>query len=297
MIRGDLEDVDALRRGMADCRWVFHLAGYAKNWSPDPTTYQRLNVDATARIFDLAAEQRVERVVWTSSCVTLGPSRVGRRTAEGGAIDEDSPRVTDRFFTEYEASKHRAEQMALARADEGLPVVIVNPTRVFGPGHLTEGNSATRLIDDYDRGRVPILLNRGVNVGNYVLVRDVAEGMILAMDRGRPGERYLLGGENIRLKELFRLVDQATGRRHFQLPLMKVAPMVFSHLLQWRAEWFGVYPTITPGWMRTFMTDWAFSIDKARRELGYNPTPLADAVRETCDWLQRVRPEAVNDNA
>ena len=103
-------------------------------------------------------------------------------------------------------------------AADGFPVVIVNPTRVYGPGNLTEGNSATRLIDQYDRGLMPFLLNRGRNVGNWVLVDDVVEGHLLAMEHGRIGQRYLLGGENASLADFFRGVDQATGKRHFKLP-------------------------------------------------------------------------------
>jgi farnesol dehydrogenase len=164
---------------------------------------------------------------------------------------------------------------------------------VYGPGHLTEGNSVARLIDDYDRGRVPILINRGVNVGNYVLVDDVVRGHLLAMERGRVGERYILGGENATLREFFRLVDRISGKRHFQLSTRRFIPLAFAWWQKKRAEWFGAFPTITPGWVRTFLADWAYRSDKAVRELGYWPTPLDEGLRITYDWLQRVRKESV----
>ena len=188
----------------------------------NPRTYERVNVDGMLQVFEAARRQGVERVVWTSSIVTLGP------TPPGVVGDEEMPRMTDKFYTEYEESKTRAERKALQWATEGFPVVIVNPTRVYGPGHLTEGNALARLIDDYDRGRVPVLLNRGVNVGNYVLVDDVVAGHLLAMEKGRVGQRYILGGENASLREFFRTIDRVTGKRHFQLPIWRFTPLAFA---------------------------------------------------------------------
>jgi nucleoside-diphosphate-sugar epimerase len=285
LVAGDITDIDSLRRGMQGCDRVFHLAAYAKNWAPDRDTFFRTNVQGVRNVFTVAKELGVHRVVWTSTCVTFGP------TPPGVTGDENMPRLTPRYFTEYEQTKAIAEQEALKMAGEGFPLVIVNPTRVYGPGNLTEGNSATRLIDQYDRGLMPFLLNRGRNIGNWVLVDDVVEGHLLAMEHGQIGERYLLGGENASLLNFFRRVDEVSGKRHFQLPLLDISPLVLAWMLKKRAEWFGIYPTITPGWVRTFADDWVYSTAKAERELGYRPTPLAEGLRITYEWLQRVRKE------
>lgn len=286
IVPGDITDPDSLRRAMTGCTRVFHLAAYAKNWARDPRTFHRLNVEGMRNVFQAARHGDVERIVWTSSIVTLGP------TPRGVVGDETTPRSTPRYLTEYEESKTIAEREALDLAADGLPVVIVNPTRVYGPGHLTEGNALARLIDDYDRGRVPILLNGGVNIGNYVLVDDVVLGHVRAMEHGRVGERYILGGENVTLREFFRTIDRVSGKSHFQFPLWRLAPLTFAWLQKKRAQWFGVYPTITPGWVRTFLVDWAYQSAKAARELGHYPTPLEDGLRTTYAWLQRVRREA-----
>jgi len=283
IVRGDITDRESLRRGVEGCDRVFHLAAYAKNFARDPRTYFDQNVQGMRNVFDAAAAAGVARVVWTSTCVTLGA------TAPGAIADEDTPRFTDRYYTEYEETKAAAEREAQQRAAAGFPVVIVNPTRVFGPGHLTEGNSLTRLIDDYDRGRFPFLPNFGRNIGNWVLVDDVAEGHILAMERGQIGHRYLLGGENASLKQFLDLVNEVSGRRHLRIPLGKLLPLAFSGYLKLQARLLGIYPAITPGWVRTFTVDWAYRCDKAVRELGYRPTPLREGIRITYEWLVQLR--------
>lgn len=285
IVAGDITDRESIRRGIEGCDRVYHLAAYAKNWAPDPQTYWQMNVEGMRNLFDAAEAAGVQRVVWTSTCVTTGPS------FDGKPIDEQTPRPTSRCYTEYEETKTIAEREARERAAAGFPVVIVNPTRVYGPGHLTEGNALSKLIDEYDRGRVPILLNRGRNIGNWAYVEDVAEGHILAMERGRIGARYLLGGENTTLKEFFQAVDAVSGKRHIQISMKTLVPLWFAWLQKQRARWLGVYPRITPGWVRTFAVDWPYCCDKAVRELGYAITPLAEGLRRTYEWLLRVREE------
>lgn len=283
LVRGDILDSDSLARAMDGCDYVFHLAGYAKNWSRDPNIYHDINVKGTKNVFQLALEQGVQRVIWTSSVVTFGP------TPPGVMADETFDRTTSHCSTEYEKSKLSAEHEAIPYLAKGLPLVTVNPTRVFGPGLLTEGNVLSKLIDNYDRGKVPFLFNRGINIGNYVMVDDVARGLIQAMERGRVGEKYILGGENASLSQLLHMIDRASDRRHFQIPLLKYGPMVFAWLLQKRAELFGIHPTITPGWVETFSLDWACRCDKAQKELGYEPTPLKTAIEQTYQWILDVR--------
>ncbi len=283
LVTGDILDRDSLERGMAGCSRVFHVAAYARNWARDPRAFFTHNVEGTRNVFAAARAVGVERVVFTSTVVTLGP------TPRGVVADEDTPRSTPRFFTAYEESKTLAEREALRCAAEGLPVVIVNPTRVYGPGKLTEGNSVTLMIDLYDRGKLPVLLDGGGSVGNYVLLDDLVRGHVLAMDKGRAGERYLLGGENVSLKKLFELVDEVSGKQHRQVPLPRFLAMAYAHLEEGKAEWFGAYPRITPGWVATFLRDWAYSCAKAERELGYTTTPLREGIRLTYEWLVSSR--------
>ncbi|MEP0822181.1 MAG: SDR family oxidoreductase [Ignavibacterium sp.] len=280
-VEGDLMNRDSLRRGMEGCTQVYHLAAYAKNWSRDPAVFYRQNVDGMKLVFDTAREVGVKRVVFTSTIVVYGP------TPPGVVGDETMPRITQRCFTEYEESKTIAHREALKHVDRGQDIVMVNPTRVYGPGKLTEGNSVTLMISMYDKGKLPVLLNRGLNVGNYVFVDDLVRGHILAMERGRTGESYILGGENASLKGLFELVDEISGKRHFQINLPPRLAYFYAGIEQKKAEWFGLYPQITPGWVETFLHDWAYSTAKAEREIGYTVTPLREGIRITYEWLKQ----------
>jgi len=280
-VTGDILDRDSLRRGITGCTEVFHLAAYARNWAEDPSLFFRLNVEGARNVFEVAVEAGVRRIVYTSTVVVFGP------TPRGVVGNEEMPRTTPRFFTEYEESKVVAEREALQLTSKGFPIVVVHPTRAYGPGKLTEGNSVSLMIDQYDRGRFPALPGRGENVGNYVLVDDLVEGHVLAMEKGTVGERYILGGENTSLKGLLRLVDELTKRRHVQVGLPRSVAMLYAGFEKRKAEWFGVYPRITPGWVEMFLVDWAYSSAKAERELGYRITPLREGVRRTLDWLHR----------
>ncbi|MDO4558566.1 MAG: NAD-dependent epimerase/dehydratase family protein [Planctomycetia bacterium] len=282
---GDITAPDSLRRAAQGCDGIFHLAASAKNYDPDPTMFHRMNVGGLRNVLDAAETVGVGRVVWSSSCVTLGPTRPGQ------VLTENEPRITEICFNEYERTKVEAEGVATEFVRRGVPVVIVNPTRVFGPGYLTESNSVTILIDEYSRWMMPFLPRFGRCVGNWVFVEDVVRGMIAAMEKGRIGQRYLLGGDNATLAEFFGFVDQASGKRHLRIPLGTYIPLGFSYLQLGLARTFGIYPRITPGWIRMFCAHAAYRCDKAKEELGYLYTPVQEAVRITWEWILRTRAE------
>ena len=283
LVTGDIQDRSSLQRGMEGCNQVFHLAAYAKNWAKDPSVFFRQNVEGMRNVFETAKAAGVERLVFTSTIVTFGP------TPPGVVGNEDMPRMTQKYYTEYEETKSIAEKETLNYAAGGFPVVIVNPTRVYGPGKLTEGNSVSLMIDMYDRGKVPVLLNGGNDIGNYVLVDDLVRGHILAMEKGRIGERYILGGENASLRQLYRMVDEISGKKHFQMNLLPSIAYVYAGFEKKKAEWLGLYPQITPGWVETFLQHWVYSTAKAERELGYTIVPLKEGVRMTYEWLMQLR--------
>jgi nucleoside-diphosphate-sugar epimerase len=283
IVEGDILNRESLERGMEGCSQVYHLAAYAKNWAKDKSVFRSMNIDGMRNVFEAAKSSGVKRVVFTSTIVAFGP------TKPGVVGDESMPRITQHYYTEYEETKAIAEREALAYASKKFPVVIVNPTRVYGPGKMTEGNSVSLMIDQYDRGKVPVLLNKGVNIGNYVYVDDLVRGHILAMEKGTIGERYILGGENVSLENVYRAVDEVSGKKHFQMSLPPSLAMIYAKEEQLKAEWFGLYPQITPGWVDTFLQDWVYRCTKAEKELGYTITPFKEGVRATYEWLLELR--------
>ncbi len=280
VFRGDVLDSLSLKQAVLGCDYVLHLAAYAKNWSKDPRTSFEVNVTGTKNVLDASRKARVKKVVITSSCVTFGPSN--------GTPTKESDERTDGFFTKYERNKFDAEELVTDYVGEGLPVVIVNPTRVFGPGLLSEANSVTVMTQQYLKGKWRLILGDGSSVGNYASVEDVVRGHWLALRWGRPGEKYILGGENLSYNEFFDVLADISRKRYQMIRVPVWTALAISNVEELRARWFGHYPLITPPWVKTFVSDWAFSSEKARSELGYTVTPFREALHNTVIWLNQI---------
>lgn len=277
-VKGDLLQTGSFRSALQDCDEIYHLAAHAAMWSPDPGIFEKLNVEATRNILEMARAAGVRRVLVTSTAGVIGPSH-------GEAVDENTKRQVE-FFSEYERTKWRSEQFIRQWDGGDTEVVIVNPTRVFGPGLLSVSNGVTRMIDLYVRGRFRILPG-GNRIGNYSYIEDVVEGHLLAMEKGVHRERYLLGGENIRYEDFFEILARVSGRQYWQLPIPSPVLQLAARFMRWRADRFGTPPLITPGWADRFTNyDWAVSVKKAERALGYRTTPLERALAETVGWLR-----------
>lgn len=275
--RGDILDFPSVERAVKGCEYVFHLAGYAKNWAKRPETFLDVNVTGTTNVLEASRIADVRKVVFTSSCMTLGPSARIPTT-------ESQARTAD-FFCEYERTKFYAEDAVAEYVQKGIPVVIVNPTRLFGPGLLTEGNFVTSMIRSYVHGRWRVNLSDGSAIGNYAFVEDVVRGHWLALQHGQPGGRYILGGENLSLNEFFAILADVSRKRYRMIHAPSWIVMASSTWQVLLARWFGIHPLFTPDWVRVMMHDWAFSSEKAKRELGLKITPFREGLRQTLEWL------------
>lgn len=281
VFRGELHSPDDVRAAMDGCEGVYHLAAFAKNWARRPEEVHRINRDALENIFAQARALGVSRVVYTSTVMVYGPS-------DGGPVDETTVRRVPPM-TLYEESKIDGERVVERALADGLDVVIVHPTRVFGPGHLTEANSTTILMKQYLEGSWRLLPGDGSAAGNYVYVNDVVHGCIAAMERGRRGGHYILGGENLTFDEFFALLAEASGKRRRLIPVPQGLAAGVSTVLEKLGNMGLIEPPLTPGWVRTFFGDWLCTSALAERELGYAITPMREAVGETMAWLRAGR--------
>jgi dihydroflavonol-4-reductase len=275
--RGDITDIDSVRRATAGCSTVFHVAADYRLWAPDESAMFRTNVDGSLSVVEAAAEAGVERLVYTSSVAVLGINR-DRKPA-----DETTPVTLEDMIGPYKRSKFLAEQAVRRRARElEFPVVTVNPSTPIGPGDF-KPTPTGRIIVDAARGRMPAYVDTGLNV---VHVDDVACGHLLARDVGEPGERYILGGADLSLKEILAMVATHAGRKppSIRLPRAAVYPIAFvSELL---ARLTGGEPLATLDGLRMAKKHMYFSSQKAERELGYRSRPAEEAIVAALDWFR-----------
>jgi nucleoside-diphosphate-sugar epimerase len=284
IITGSLFDIASMREAMKGADVIFHLAGYAKNWCRDNCIYEKINIEGSMNVAAAAVEAKVKKMVHVSSIVTFGPT---------DETEHDESQRTGEIvrFTEYEKTKARAEEelIRFAGAHKELSIVIVNPSRVYGPGIITEANSLTLMIKNYLNFHEYLLLGLGNNVANYVFVDDVVKGLLLAADKGKSREKYILGGETISLRGFFRKLRTVSGKRAIPIVVPKPIAMAIGFCAELAAKLFGIYPFITRPWIRHFCADWNYGSAKAIKELGYAPNSLYDGLKITVDWLKQKR--------
>ena len=276
---GDLWDLDVINDATRNCDAVFHLAAFANIWSKDKMLAYKTNVIGTKNILDAALQNKVKKVVFTSSAAVFPPSENGEEIDETAALPE-------KYMTDYETTKVQAEQLCLEYCRKGLEVVIVNPPRVFGPGLLNKSNSVTILIKKYIVGNWRIIPGTGSAIGNYVLIEDVVNGHILAMKNGISGEKYILGGTNISFNGFFEMISTVSEKNYrlFHLPFPFILGV--SKLELFLAETTGKKPLITPPWAKKYLQNRPVSSKKAMNDLNYTVTPLDEGIGKTIEWLK-----------
>jgi len=279
VFEGGLENTEAINRAISGCDVVYHLAAYANIWSRDKTLAYVTNFIGTQNILEAALKNKIKKVVFTSSAATLPPSN------KNELVDE-SVLVSESYTTDYEITKRQAELLCFEYCQKGLDVVVVNPTRLYGPGLLNKSNSVTIMIKKYLNGTWHFIPGSGKQTGNYVFIDDVVEGHILAMKRGVPGEKYILGGSNVSFNDFFKILKSVSTKNRFMIHIPFSLMLFFSKFELFMAEHVGKPPLITPAWVRRYNQNRLLSSQKAIRQLGYRITPLEEGFQKTLEWLK-----------
>lgn len=274
---GDLRDPESVRSAMTGCEVVFHVAADYRLWARDPREIYASNVQGTINILGAALENRVERVVYTSSVGALG------LRSDGKPADENTPVSLEDMVGHYKRSKFLAEREVERFLAEGLPVVIVNPSTPVGPGDH-KPTPTGKMIVDYLNGRMPAFLDTGLNL---IHVRDVAEGHWLALERGQVGEKYILGNHNLRLSEIFALLEEVSGIPSPRLKLPRLPVLLLAYLLDLSSRITGKEPIVPLEGVKMAGKVMFFDATKAVQELGLPQTPVRKALLEAVEWFRK----------
>ena len=276
---GDIHQTEVLEKAIEGVDGIFHLSAFAKPWAKDPKIYNKVNAEGTRIIYEIAQKKNIPKIVFTSTGGTYGPSY-------NHHITEESIRKTD-FFNEYESTKFIAEKISKDFVLKGINIVIVHPTRVYGPGNLSKSNAVTFMIKNYIDGKWRVIPGDGSKIGNYVFVDDVVEGHILAMKKGRPGEQYILGGENASYEHFFKLIGQVNNKKYNLLKIPVSLLIGFAAIQMKLARLINKPPLLPPKWVKKYLYNWGADSTKAVNELGYSITPLDIGIKETIKWLRK----------
>ncbi|MFZ0499502.1 MAG: hopanoid-associated sugar epimerase [Steroidobacteraceae bacterium] len=273
---GDLTAPASLERALAGCQAVFHVAADYRLWASRPQELYRTNVEGTGHLLEAARAAGVGRIVYTSSVATVGLPAVG------GAGTEDAPVGLADMIGHYKRSKFLAEERAREAAARGVPVVIVNPSTPIGPGDV-KPTPTGQIVLDAARGRTPAYVDTGLNI---VHVDDVAAGHLLAFHRGRVGERYILGGQDMTLREILTSIAQLVGRSPPRIRLPHAAVLPVAYVSELYARLTGRPTRVTVEGVRMARKRMFFSSAKAERELGYRWRPPSEAFADALSWFK-----------
>ncbi len=276
IVVGDMRDEASMRAALRGVRYLFHVAADYRLWAPDPSDIERANLEGTEATMRAALKEGVERIVYTSSVATLKVTQ---------SADETSPLAADKAIGVYKRSKVLAER-AVERmiANDGLPAVIVNPSTPIGPRDV-KPTPTGRIIVEAALGKIPAFVDTGLNL---VHVDDVAAGHFLALERGKTGERYILGGENLPLQVMLADIANLTGRKPptLALPRWPLYPLAIG--AEAVAKITKREPFVTVDGLKMSKNKMYFTSAKAERELGYRARPYREGLSDALDWFRQA---------
>ncbi|HNZ66382.1 MAG TPA: NAD-dependent epimerase/dehydratase family protein [Planctomycetota bacterium] len=276
MCQGDLLDIDSLKNAVSGCTHVFHLAAHYRLWERDPQIYYDINVKGTENLLHVAMDQNVEKIIYTSSVSTLklDPSRK--------PVNEENIATADDMIGHYKRSKIYAEQSVLKMVEQGSPIIIVSPSTPVGPFDV-KPTPTGKIIVNFLKGKMPAYVDTGLNL---VAVEDVAIGHILAAEKGQVGRSYILGHENLTLKQIFDILAKISGRKAPNIRMPLWVAFAAAYCSETTAKLLHKEPSIPLDGVKMSTKYMFFDSTRAKTELGFQPTDIEAALQRAVSWFQ-----------
>jgi len=282
VFEGNIFQKEAIKKAMIGCDCIFHLAACTSIWLKNEEDYFNINVNGTNNILDLAYELKIKKTVITSTAGVYGPSI-------DGEVNENTKREIG-YFNNYEKSKAISEEHIKRYVlEKNMDIVIVNPTRIYGPFLQGDSFSFTLLIEKYISGNWKFIPGDGEKIGNYIFIDDVIEGHVQAMNVGTKGESYLLAGINCTYNEFFNQLKKASNLDYklFYTPIW--IQLIYGYIQLFKAVVFKINPSVVPKWIKRGNYNWEVSSKKMNEKLNVKTTSLDEGMKKTISWLNRSK--------
>ena len=280
VFEGNIFQKEVIKKAMIGCDCIFHLAACTSIWLKNEEDYFNINVNGTNNILDVAYELKIKKTVITSTAGVYGPSI-------DGTVNENTKREIG-YFNNYEKSKAISEEhIKRYVVEKNMDIIIVNPTRIYGPFLQGDSFSFTLLIEKYVSGNWKFIPGNGEKIGNYIFIDDVIEGHIQALNVGKKGESYLLAGINCSYNEFFNQLKETSNLDYklFYTPIW--VQLIYGYIQLFKAVVFKANPSVVPKWIKRGNYNWEVSSKKMNEMLNVKITSLDEGMKKTISWLNR----------
>lgn len=280
--KGSINNYESITRAIEGCEIVIHLAALVSSSAKNAADFYKSNVQGTSNLLSAAAQHKVKRFIFTSSLSA-------HAFLNHLIINENSLINPDKYFSKYAESKAISEKLVTEYSRRGISYIIIYPARVFGIGSLKDANGAAKAVSLYLKNRLPFLVDHGDQFANWAFVEDIANGIISAALSRISNEKFILGGENRTLADVYRIADNISGKKHLKINLRNKTALFLGSLFEIHAKIFNRRPLITREWLAFILESRKISSEKAISQLNYNITPFNLALERTICWLRTLQ--------
>lgn len=278
---GSITNIDDVNKSIRGCDVVIHMAALVRSSAKNPDEFFETNAQGTLNLLKASEKNKIKKFIFVSSLSTYD-------TIKQSITNEESLIKPKKYFSEYAESKAKAEELVIKYSESGFSYIIIYPTRVFGIGPLTDANGATKAISLYLKNRLPFIINKGEQFSSWAFVEDVARGIVKAVNTLALNEKYILGGENKTLSDVYDIADRLSGKKHLRVNLKTSSALSLASAIEFLSKIFHKKPLVTREWLEYVMESQKVSSEKAMGQLNYQITPIEFALEKTIMWLKTL---------